>query len=195
MSKQSINLGTIPTGAGGDSPRSAFTKTEANITELYGALGATGNPLTIPAALPITKGGTGSSSQAGARTALGLKSAATADIVGTVATGAIMEQGNTGEHYYVRFACGAQQCWGPVADFYAVAGGVTTGPVTNYAAAFAGALQSVYSFGTPNISGDVYGYTYNSVNGLTQFAHVYRNGTAAAQTITNGRYFAIGRWK
>ena len=39
MSKQTINLGTAPTGVGGDTPRSAFTKTQANFDELYAALG------------------------------------------------------------------------------------------------------------------------------------------------------------
>jgi len=37
MSKQTINLGTAPTGVGGDTPRSAFTKTQSNFDELYAA--------------------------------------------------------------------------------------------------------------------------------------------------------------
>lgn len=46
MSKQSINLGTAPTGVGGDTPRSAFTKANANFDELYArdaALGTAAN--------------------------------------------------------------------------------------------------------------------------------------------------------
>ena len=39
MSKQTIQLGTAPTGVGGDTPRSAFTKTQSNFDELYAALG------------------------------------------------------------------------------------------------------------------------------------------------------------
>ncbi|MET1070005.1 MAG: hypothetical protein ABWY28_18540 [Pseudomonas prosekii] len=35
MAKQSINLGAAPTGIGGDTPRSAFTKANANFDELY----------------------------------------------------------------------------------------------------------------------------------------------------------------
>jgi hypothetical protein len=35
MAKQTINLGTAPTGAGGDTPRSAFVKAQANFDELY----------------------------------------------------------------------------------------------------------------------------------------------------------------
>lgn len=77
MSKQAINLGTAPTGQGGDTPRSANAKAIANFDELYSALGATGSPQTLPAALPVLKGGTGSDNAAGARNNLGLGAAAT----------------------------------------------------------------------------------------------------------------------
>ncbi|QKZ05815.1 tail fiber domain-containing protein [Pseudomonas eucalypticola] len=72
MSKQTLNLGTPPAGADGDTVRGAFVKTEANMVEIYNQLGATGTPPALPAALPIAKGGTGASTQAGARTALGV---------------------------------------------------------------------------------------------------------------------------
>ena len=35
MAKQTILLGTSPSGVGGDTPRSAFTKTQSNFDELY----------------------------------------------------------------------------------------------------------------------------------------------------------------
>ncbi|HAB02351.1 MAG TPA: hypothetical protein DCE25_05245 [Pseudomonas sp.] len=73
MSKQVINLGSAPTGQGGDTPRSANIKIGANFDELYEQLG--GN--TLPAALPVAKGGTGSTTPAGARGNLGLGNAAT----------------------------------------------------------------------------------------------------------------------
>jgi len=38
MAKQSINLGTAPTGAGGDDRRSAWVKANANFDELYAAV-------------------------------------------------------------------------------------------------------------------------------------------------------------
>jgi hypothetical protein len=80
MAKQTINLGTAPTGVGGDTPRSAFTKTQGNFDELYAALGASGNPLTLPAALPVAQGGTGGTTQVAARAGLGLTlTASTAD--------------------------------------------------------------------------------------------------------------------
>ncbi|WP_454846044.1 tail fiber domain-containing protein [Pseudomonas farris] len=60
MTKQVIQLGTPPTGVGGDTPRSANTKITSNFDEIYAALGAAGNPAALPAALPIAQGGTGS---------------------------------------------------------------------------------------------------------------------------------------
>jgi hypothetical protein len=68
MAKQTINLGTAPAGAGGDTPRSAFTKMQANVDELYVALGGS---TTLPAALPVAKGGTGATDSDGAAIALG----------------------------------------------------------------------------------------------------------------------------
>lgn len=38
MTKKTINLGMTPTGVGGDTPRSAFIKTQENIDELYAAV-------------------------------------------------------------------------------------------------------------------------------------------------------------
>lgn len=35
MAKQTINLGTAPTGAGGDTTRAAFVKAQANFDEIY----------------------------------------------------------------------------------------------------------------------------------------------------------------
>ncbi|WDG77377.1 hypothetical protein PUP68_21355 [Pseudomonas chlororaphis] len=91
MSKQVINLGVIPTGVGGDTPRSANTKANDNFTELYTALGAAGSPSTLPAALPVANGGTGGGTQAAARSGLGLGNSAVANIG--------YETGNVAEAY------------------------------------------------------------------------------------------------
>ena len=54
MAKQTINLGTAPSGVGGDTPRSAFTKTQANFDELYGKVGELGDPWAFqPLGVPI----------------------------------------------------------------------------------------------------------------------------------------------
>lgn len=68
-------------------------------------------------ALTVAQGGTGAKTPAAARTALELKSAAVADIVGTVSqaagvpTGAIVEYGSNANGQYVKFAGGVMWCW------------------------------------------------------------------------------------
>lgn len=97
MAKQDINLGTQPTGVGGDTNRSANLKTNANITELYKAMGGSlngGNGSVLPNSLPIANGGTGATTAAEARTNLELGNAATRS-VGTQA-GNVMEVGAFG---------------------------------------------------------------------------------------------------
>lgn len=109
MSKQTINLGTAPTGVGGDTPRSAFTKAMSNFDELYAALGGGGSPVALPAALPIANGGTGNST--GTATKL-----AAAAMVGTVSqsagvpTGALMEAGSNANGVFEKYACGTLIC-------------------------------------------------------------------------------------
>ncbi len=72
----------------------------------------------LTTALAISQGGTGATSQATARTALGLGSAAVAPILGTVSqsggvpTGAIFEQGSNANGEYIKFADGTLECWG-----------------------------------------------------------------------------------
>ena len=57
-------------------------------------------------ALSVTQGGTGSGTAAGARTNLGLKTAALANTLGPVASGDIMESGVNGWGTYEKYACG-----------------------------------------------------------------------------------------
>ncbi|CAI8815831.1 hypothetical protein [Pseudomonas chlororaphis] len=64
MSKQTVSLGTAPSGVGGDTPRSANIKINGNFDEVYAALGATGSPAALPAALPVSLGGTGTTTAA-----------------------------------------------------------------------------------------------------------------------------------
>ncbi|MDN7144278.1 tail fiber domain-containing protein [Pseudomonas sp. JQ170] len=81
MSKQVINLGAAPSGAGGDDRRSAWLKAKSNFTELYNWLANTSNTddqtTALPTTLPLARGGTGGTSEATARNGLGLGEAST----------------------------------------------------------------------------------------------------------------------
>lgn len=94
MAKQTINQGTAPTGAGGDTFRSGSAKLQANDDEIYNWIGNGSSVTTLPAALPIAKGGTGATTAAAARTNLGLGDAATRS-VGT-SSGNVMQVGAFG---------------------------------------------------------------------------------------------------
>jgi len=84
MAKQVIQLGTAPTGVGGDTPRSANIKINSNFDELYAA-----------DAVNYKKGNiVGPVSQSGG-----------------VPTGAIIESGNGVNGRYTRWADGTQHCW------------------------------------------------------------------------------------
>ncbi|WP_338794347.1 phage tail protein [Pseudomonas sp. AE27] len=63
--------------------------------------------------VPVAKGGTGAKTPAEARTALGLKSAASSDVVGTVSAvgGAIIERGSNANGDYTKFADGTLEGW------------------------------------------------------------------------------------
>lgn len=72
MTKQTINVGSAANDGSGTPARTAFQYINANFSEVYDFLTGTTNGTTIPAALPIAKGGTGATSAAAARTNLGL---------------------------------------------------------------------------------------------------------------------------
>lgn len=88
MAKQTINQGTAPTGAGGDTFRSGSAKLQANDDEIYNQLGANASGV-LPTALPVSKGGTGSTTAAAARTALELGTAAIANLTTSKTDGTV----------------------------------------------------------------------------------------------------------
>ena len=193
MSKQTINLGTAPTGVGGDTPRSAFTKAQSNMDEIYAMLGATGSPQTLPPALPIAQGGTGNSTG----TATKLAPAAILGLVaqsGGVPTGSIVERGSNSNGEYVKFADGTLIC------FMNPAGSASIGANTYAAfgpygtpANFSSNVFFVIAVAVPNSTNDTYGVTtsYSLSNNTVGF--VYRNG-ASAQTFGNTKILCVGRW-
>ncbi|MDQ8959552.1 phage tail fiber protein [Acinetobacter baumannii] len=80
MTKQVINVGSAANDGSGTPARTAFQYVNANFSELYDFLTGTTNATTLPAALPIAKGGTGATTAAQARTNLGLGAISTSNM-------------------------------------------------------------------------------------------------------------------
>ncbi|WP_244965053.1 hypothetical protein [Pseudomonas hunanensis] len=83
MAKQTINLGTAPSGAGGDDRRSAWVKAIANFDELYNFIATAFNRSNILGAVGQSGG---------------------------VPTGAIFEKGSNSNGEYTKFADGRMIC-------------------------------------------------------------------------------------
>lgn len=109
MAWQEIILGTPPSGFGGDPPRVASMKINAMTKELYAEVESLGSADDV---VPIEKGGTGATTQELARSGLGLGSAAVANLVGTMASGAIIEKGSNANGNFIKFADGTMLTWG-----------------------------------------------------------------------------------
>ncbi|HHD2938658.1 TPA: hypothetical protein ACNZ88_001338 [Enterobacter kobei] len=177
-----------------------------------------GTPVTIPGigklaqkgsngALAIADGGTGATTVESARSNLGLKSAAVADILGTVSqsggvpTGAVIEKGSNSNGEYVRFADGTQICRMAVAAADAVNKNVATaGSLGGYRSSQnpvpfpANFAAPAYCSGHINNNGHNVRIELVSGNQAScQFAfHAINSGTyAGADTIY---ITAIGRW-
>lgn len=210
MAKQIINLGTAPSGAGGDDRRSAWLKTKANFSELYNWISglAQGDDVAtaLPTSLPVSKGGTGGNTPATGRAGLGLKNAAVADILGSVSqssgipTGAILERGSNANGEFIRLADGTQVCWGVITLPKQALGSLSVGR-SNFPAVFA-AVPRVFANPLTSVaaSGDQSTIGQQAYNGVwwgasTTFAEAnswsYRFATTAD---IQYQYIAIGRW-
>ena len=100
MAKQTINQGTAPTGAGGDTFRSGSAKLQANDDEIYNQLGATAKGV-LPVALPVSKGGTGATTAAEARSNLGLGAMATSNMNVSKGSSATLDLDTLTENQFV----------------------------------------------------------------------------------------------
>lgn len=111
---------TIAGGAYGLAPMQGYVKESADrlrqIVEQWGSTLAGLGAVSTENVVPVTKGGTGGTTPAAARTGLELKSAAVAEVLGTVShatgvpTGALMERGTNANGTYEKFACGTLIC-------------------------------------------------------------------------------------
>lgn len=149
----------------------------------------------------IAQGGTGATTAAGARTNLGLGSAAVAAILGTVSqsggvpTGAILQRGSNANGEFIRHADGLLICThkAPLASQTIAAGGITTGYDWTFPSAFVAVPTMSYS-----ASGTVsYAFTI-AAEGLsaTQAPQIFarNSATASLTTALTLHLIAIGRW-
>lgn len=155
----------------------------------------------LTTALSVAQGGTGSKTPAAARSGLGLKSAATADIVGTVSqssgvpTGAIIERGNNANGAYTKFADGTL-----IASVEVPAEAVAAGSIRAYTWSFPVAFGwSPVVICTPTLNfssanGPVSAYAdHGSQHTFSSTRIIIRNSDSIAQSV-GARIFAIGRW-
>lgn len=148
----------------------------------------------------IAQGGTGATTAAGARTNLGLGSAAVAAILGTVSqsggvpTGAIIQRGSNANGEFVRFADGTQICTVYIVQ---ASRSVTVSPVSLGSWEFPAAFASM-PFGVVRHSGGSSPYVRVDIEGLT-----LTKADALYMAATNGgtvtliptlHLLAIGRW-
>jgi hypothetical protein len=183
MAKQTINLGTAPTGTGGDTPRSAFTKAQSNFDELYAAVGGA---TTIAALLAALQG----AGAFGRGNILGSVSQANG-----MPTGAVIERGSNSSGQYVRFADGTQICWGssPGATANnAAAGGlyfsglITVGFPIAFSATPVLSASTIAQTGAMSWAG--YPATYGTSVGYLSLISFGNGATATLQ------WMAVGRW-
>lgn len=179
MARQAVNLGVLPNGAGGDTTRSANIKINDMTQELYVALGADGSGA-LPGALPLSKGGTGANSLAGAKAALGISDPI---VWGINANGT-----------FVKFPDGTMFCTGTRMSVSVVAN-VRADFYPTFPADFIQTPTLVPTLEYPSVSDG---------NGTTvkRFTGTAIGGTQALLQITSGEnntymvgYIAMGRWK
>lgn len=154
----------------------------------------------LNATIPISKGGSGATTAAGARTNLGLGSAAVADAVGVVASGAILESSANANGYFTKYADGTMVCTG---SFTMPAGAINTqaGVTATYASNFVSTPIVTYSplaaTGTgsqADIGLNMYNGLYIAPNATNCAFNSYRYRTQTDNPVIFN-YLAIGRWK
>ncbi|OPD97105.1 phage tail protein [Pseudomonas aeruginosa] len=178
----------------------------------YGSLREFGDGDTVP----VTLGGTGAATAAGARTSLGLGSAAVRPALGStgalysrdsilgavsqssgVPTGAVIQRGSDANGEYVRFADGTQICWHRYAaavDVTGVSGSlfITVGTTLTFPAAFVSApVVSDATIRNTGYSGRGWGSIYWA--SASSCAWYGFSTTSSLAALLPG-YIATGRW-
>ena len=183
MAKQNINLGTAPTGAGGDDRRSAWLKAVSNFTELYDFLASTPNAASLPASLAAALDNVGGYRRANA---LGTVSQA-----GGVPTGALIEAGTNANGSYAKFADGTMICRGNSQGIDQTTTGQAYSANITMPAAFVGAFSVQCNIVSVNVSNVFSGYSRTAQVSASVFSIIqYWN---VVQTYSYS-WIAVGRW-
>lgn len=169
---------------------------------IQGPKGDKGDSGELIGTVTVAQGGTGATTVAAARANLGLKSAAQADILGTVSqssgvpTGAIVQRGSNSNGSFVRFADGTQICWlsfSPGAPTTAIGSLFRSASRTwNYPIAFSeapsvsGLVPAATGAYTWVAAGDVYTST-------TSCSFVVMSAVSIATSLSVS-VMAVGRW-
>ncbi|MBV4507676.1 phage tail protein [Pseudomonas sp. BW13M1] len=194
------NIGAAARGANSD-----ITSITGLTTALSIAQGGTGAKTTADARTSLGATVTGSGlftapTPSSARTTLGLKTAAVADIVGTVSqaggvpTGAIIERGSNANGEYTRYADGTQECWFMASDTTAInaalgSGFRSGGFIWTFPIAFSALPRCV---ATPFLTSCT-GAAINA-SSAASCAYVYTAPAVQASSSMSVYLFAKGRW-
>jgi len=146
--------------------------------------------------VPVANGGTGATTAAGAGIALGLKTGAYADLVGTVNSGSIFETGTNANGTYVRFADGTQICFGLVTRACAVTS-LTGSVYYGYSASigFPATFTASPAFLCQSYSSGV--ITWDGSGGSTSAIGqpLILSPASLASRNFSCNYLAVGKWK
>ena len=189
---------TVAAGVYAIAPMQGYVKESADrlrqLVDQWGATLAGLGSVSTENVVPVAKGGTGATTQANARTNLGLGDAAIATLVGSVDTGAVIEMGSNALGEWTKFAGGliimrTVATTTPSIPANSITPFSITLPLT---LAVNNNIQSLIPTVYPATSNDHYG-AVGTVPGATTTIMLIRNG-AVAQTF-QAKLLVIGRWK
>ncbi|PHN28984.1 hypothetical protein [Pseudomonas sp. ICMP 561] len=151
--------------------------------------------------IPVERGGTGSTTSASARTALGLKSASTADIVGVVADGAIIESASNSNGYFVKYADGTLLC-SYKADGVSQAITASTGSIFQAGAELTWTYPVAF-IAPPIVNGNasrndgtvIIGCFIRAVSATATLWRLWSSTAFSAGNVKDVLFTAVGRWK
>lgn len=147
--------------------------------------------------VPVAKGGTGSTTASAARAALGLGTAAVAELVGLTASGAAMEYGSNANGEYWKFANGFLICTGKITTATLAANSPAVAVQGTYPHLFAAGTQpSISALARAATALDHYGIVgaNQSGSGANSAIFLYIRTGPQAQ-VFEVWYTATGRWK